>query len=84
MSQVQEAPAAHPFALAKRRGRAALVHQLGDHDQGHGRIEGFFCGAGRPAEGPGIPPPSAVDIAAMRQIAARYNTEFVGPPLGAS
>jgi len=49
-----------------------------------GGIEGFFCGAGRPAEGPGMPPPSAIDIAAMRQIAARYNTEFVGPPLGPS
>jgi quercetin dioxygenase-like cupin family protein len=47
-----------------------------------GGIEGFFRGAGRPTEGPGMPPPSAPDIAAVTQIAARYNTEFVGPPLG--
>ena len=49
-----------------------------------GGFEGFFRGVGRPAEGPGMPPPAEFDIAAVRQVAARFNTEFVGPPLGPS
>ena len=40
--------------------------------------------SGGPRKGPGMPPPSAVDIDALRQVAARFNTEFVGPPLGPS
>jgi mannose-6-phosphate isomerase-like protein (cupin superfamily) len=42
----------------------------------------FFREFGRPAEGAGLPPPAPVDIPALRQMAARYGTEFVGPPLG--
>jgi len=49
-----------------------------------GGFEGFFRGVGRPAEGPAMPPPSEVDIAALRQVAGRFNTEFVGPPLAPS
>ena len=47
-----------------------------------GGIEGFFRGLSRPADGPGLPLPSAPDVAAVKQIGARYNTELVGPPLG--
>jgi hypothetical protein len=42
----------------------------------------FFREFGRPAEGAGLPPAAPVDIPALRQMAARYGTEFVGPPLG--
>ncbi len=46
-----------------------------------GGVEGFFRGVSRPADGPGLPAPSAPYIAAVKQVAARYNTELVGPPL---
>jgi mannose-6-phosphate isomerase-like protein (cupin superfamily) len=46
-----------------------------------GGLEGFFREAGRPAEGPGLPPPAPVDVAAMNAAAKRYNAEIVGPPL---
>jgi mannose-6-phosphate isomerase-like protein (cupin superfamily) len=49
-----------------------------------GGVEDFFRGVGRPAEGPGLPPPGPVDVAALRQVAARFNNELVGPPLGPS
>jgi len=49
-----------------------------------GGVEGFFRSVGRPAEGPGMPPPSDIDVDALRQAAARFNTEFVGPPLAPS
>ena len=47
-----------------------------------GGVEGFFRGVGRPAEGPGLPPPGPVDVAAIKQVAAQFNNELVGPPLG--
>jgi mannose-6-phosphate isomerase-like protein (cupin superfamily) len=43
--------------------------------------EGFFVEVGRPAAGPGLPPPAPPDVAAMAAVAARYHQEFVGPPL---
>jgi mannose-6-phosphate isomerase-like protein (cupin superfamily) len=43
--------------------------------------EGFFIEAGRPAAGPGLPPPGPPDVAALAAVAARYHQEFVGPPL---
>ena len=49
-----------------------------------GGIEDFFREVGSPAEGPGLPPPAPVDIAALAQAAARHGNEFVGLPLGAS
>jgi mannose-6-phosphate isomerase-like protein (cupin superfamily) len=49
-----------------------------------GGVEGFFRGVGRSADGPGMPPPSELDVAAIRQVAVQFNTEFVGPPLGPS
>jgi mannose-6-phosphate isomerase-like protein (cupin superfamily) len=49
-----------------------------------GGVEGFFRGVGRPAEGPGLPPPGPVDVAAIKQVAAQFNNELVGPPLAGS
>ena len=49
-----------------------------------GGIEDFFRDAGRPAEGPGLPPEGPIDVAALAQAAARHGNEFVGPPLGVS
>lgn len=43
--------------------------------------EGFFRDAGRPAAGPGFPPPAPPDVAALATVAARYHQEFIGPPL---
>lgn len=43
--------------------------------------EGFFVEAGRPAEGEGLPEPSAPDIPHMQRVAAKYQMEFTGPPL---
>lgn len=43
--------------------------------------EGFFIEAGRPAENDGLPVPAPPDVAHMRAIAAKYDMEFVGPPL---
>jgi quercetin dioxygenase-like cupin family protein len=49
-----------------------------------GGVEGFFRGVGSPADGPGLPPPGPIDIVAVEQVAAQFNTELVGPPLGPS
>ena len=43
--------------------------------------EGFFRDAGRPAEGPGLPPAGPPDVALQAQVAPRYGAEIVGPPL---
>ena len=43
--------------------------------------EGFFVAAGRPAEGPGLPPPAPPDVARMTAVAADFGMTFVGPPL---
>ena len=47
-----------------------------------GGLEGFFRGAGRPAEGPGLPARAEVDIALLKEVSERFNVEIVGPPLG--
>jgi mannose-6-phosphate isomerase-like protein (cupin superfamily) len=48
--------------------------------------EAFFAEAGRPATGPGLPPSASLAPALDRlaEIAARFDMEFVGPPLAPS
>ncbi len=43
--------------------------------------EGYFVEAGRPAAGPGLPPPAPPDVAELAAIGAKYYQEFIGPPL---
>jgi quercetin dioxygenase-like cupin family protein len=43
--------------------------------------ERFFLEAGRTPEGPGLPPPGPPDVARLREVAARFGNEIVGPPL---
>jgi mannose-6-phosphate isomerase-like protein (cupin superfamily) len=43
--------------------------------------EQFFVEGGRPAERGTLPPASPPDLAALRQVAERFGSEFVGPPL---
>ena len=43
--------------------------------------ERFFLDAGRPAEGPGLPPPGPPDVEKLEQVAELYGAEIVGPPL---
>jgi hypothetical protein len=47
-----------------------------------GGLEAFFHEAGRPAQGPGLPPPAPVDVARLALVSARHNAEIVGPPIG--
>ncbi|MDQ6807757.1 MAG: cupin domain-containing protein [Actinomycetota bacterium] len=49
-----------------------------------GGAEAFFRAAGRPADGPGLPPPAGIDIAMLSQVAPRHGIEIVGPPIGAT
>src|SRR6266566_4713484 len=46
-------------------------------------VEGFFREGGKPAGSPGLPPPDEqfLDRESLREIASRYEQEFVGPPL---
>jgi mannose-6-phosphate isomerase-like protein (cupin superfamily) len=46
-----------------------------------GGLERFHVEAGRPVEGPGLPPPAPPDIAKLEQHAARYGVRTVGPPM---
>lgn len=46
--------------------------------------EGFFVEGGRPPAGPGLPPAGPPDIPRMREAAARFDSEIVGPPLGSA
>lgn len=43
--------------------------------------EGFFIESGRPAEAEGLPEPAPPDLAHMKAVAAKYELEFVGPPM---
>lgn len=43
--------------------------------------ERFFVEGGRPAEGPGLPPPGPIDVDKLRQLGPRYGNEIIGPPL---
>jgi quercetin dioxygenase-like cupin family protein len=47
-----------------------------------GGLEAFFREAGRPAEGPGLPPAGPVDVGRLAEVGARHNSVIVGPPLG--
>src|SRR6478672_8261885 len=42
--------------------------------------EGYFVEAGRPAAGPGLPPPAPPDVAMLAAIGAKYHQENIGPP----
>ena len=46
-------------------------------------VEGFFREGGKPARSLGLPPPDEqfLDKQALKEIASRYEQEFVGPPL---
>src|SRR5205807_6356341 len=46
-------------------------------------VEGFFRDAGKPAGSLGLPPADEqfLDRQALKEIAGRYDQEFVGPPL---
>jgi hypothetical protein len=46
-----------------------------------GGQEDFFRDAGRPAEDLGLPPEADLDIAMLKEVAARHNHEIVGPPI---
>ena len=46
-----------------------------------GGFERFHIEGGRPAEGPGLPAPAPPDIAMLDQLAARYGTRHIGPPM---
>lgn len=43
--------------------------------------EEFFTAMGRPAEAGGLPPPEPIDIPRLKQIAARFGIDIVGPPM---
>ena len=43
--------------------------------------ERFFVEAGRPPEGPGLPPPGPPDVERLKQVSAEFGAEIVGPPL---
>ena len=43
--------------------------------------EEFFTLAGRPADGPGLPPPSPPDMEALQRAAAQVGIEILGPPM---
>jgi len=43
--------------------------------------ERFFLDAGRPPEGPGLPPPTRPDIERLARVAETYGMEIIGPPL---
>lgn len=47
-----------------------------------GGQEDFFRDGGRPATGPGLPPATAPDLAALKRVASRHGNEILGPPLG--
>jgi len=49
-----------------------------------GGMERFHVEGGRPAEGPGLPPPAAPDLAALDQLTARYGLRQIGPPMSPS
>jgi quercetin dioxygenase-like cupin family protein len=43
--------------------------------------ERFFIEGGRTPEGPGLPPPGPPDVARLRELAPRFGSEIIGPPL---
>jgi quercetin dioxygenase-like cupin family protein len=43
--------------------------------------EHIFVEAGRPAEGPGLPPAAPPDIPLLKRVAEKYGNAIVGPPM---
>lgn len=48
-----------------------------------GGFESFFADAGRPAEGPGLPPAGPPDIELLARVSGQYESDLLGPPLAA-
>jgi quercetin dioxygenase-like cupin family protein len=43
--------------------------------------ERIFVEAGRPAEGPGLPPAAPPDLPLLKRVARKYGNDIVGPPI---
>src|SRR6266496_2901973 len=67
---------AHAFHVDSAEARLLLFF-------GPAGVEGFFREAGKPAGSLGLPPADEkfLDKEALKEIASRYDQEFVGPPL---
>ena len=67
---------AHAFHVDSAEARLLLIF-------GPAGVEGFFREGGKPARSPGLPPADEqfLDKQALKEIASRYDQEFVGPPL---
>ena len=67
---------AHAFHVDSAEARLLLFF-------GPAGVEGFFRDGGKPAGSLGLPPPDEqfLDRQALKEIASRYDQEFVGPPL---
>jgi quercetin dioxygenase-like cupin family protein len=67
---------AHSFHVDSAEARLLLFF-------GPGGVEGFFREGGKPAGSMGLPPANEqfLDKQALKEIASRYDQEFVGPPL---
>ncbi len=67
---------AHAFHVDSAEARLLLFF-------GPAGVEGFFRNGGKPAGFLGLPPADEqfLDKQALKEVAARYNQEFVGPPL---
>ena len=67
---------AHAFHVDSGEARLLLFF-------GPAGVEGFFREGGKPAGSLGLPPPNEqfLDKQALKEIASRYDQEFVGPPL---
>ncbi|MBJ7596870.1 cupin domain-containing protein [Candidatus Nephthysia bennettiae] len=46
-----------------------------------GGLEQFHIEAGKPAEGPGLPPPAAPDVERLEEATRRYGIQQIGPPM---
>jgi quercetin dioxygenase-like cupin family protein len=66
----------HGFHVDSAEARLLLVF-------GPAGVEGFFREGGKPARSLELPPPGEqfLDKEALKEIASRYDQEFVGPPL---
>jgi mannose-6-phosphate isomerase-like protein (cupin superfamily) len=49
-----------------------------------GGLEQFHVEAGKPAEGPGLPPPEAPDVERLEEAAHRHGIQQIGPPMESS
>ena len=67
---------AHAFHVDSAQARLLLFF-------GPAGVEGFFREGGKPARSLGLPPADEqfLDKQALKEIASRYDQEFVGPPL---